>query len=1413
MTGGGLGQPGGVTLAAEPAPLAGVRVFLSYRRNDVAAFVRLIRFALIAAGVRESDIFQDVDQPPGVDFHDEIEHGVLECDAVLAIIGADWQPTQWVEKEIGLALERDVPVFPILVQRTSPPRPDELPDALAALSRLQGLPLADEAHVERDLEPLVRRLVEIAKRPVFKARPRNDHFVGREAELAAIERAVAERGRVAVVGLPGYGKTQLALEYAHRHRDRYRIVWEVPAEDRTAAETSLGALARILRVPQRADQPAVNAIQDALGDTSPWLLVFDNADTPDEIAHLLQGASAHVIMTSRRRRGWDDVAAATVQLDALEADDALALLRRRARDEPEALLVELAEHLGRMPLALEQASAYMRRRAMPVTSYIKLVRDRPDVIGVEAAPDYPLSALATWRLTFDAVAEDAAQTAPGAVDLLNLSALLDPDDINFDLMARCADVVPDPLASVVRDELARADAIGLLADYSLVRWGTAGGVSIHRSVQHFVRELLGADEQRRWASRALSLVLAAFPVDPTDVSAWKACQLLLPHVNAVVGHASRLGTDPVPRARLLGRLGEFLRSNAQFAAARAAFDDAIGMLAPADPDAATVRRHLGDLCRDLGDFDEAQRNLEIAREVHEARLGGDSRDVGLDRLSVGRVLADLGALEEARAEFERALEIHRHESHADFRIVAEELFSLFSVLVRTGNLLGAKARLMETIAVYQAAGQETHPEAVFYGFVYEQLFGGERDKHQTSRLEQIIDVSEQHYGEEHPDVADWNQLLGDHLLREGNLEAAEERYATAFDIDLKAYGANHWRVARDHLRLFVVHAAADVMDRARHHLQEALRAFESLPSYGPSVAAGPAVPLFVLGKFEDAFDSLTPVPAAYNAFDRISLLIREETGEPPSALYAAALECLGSELHEAGPDGYAMAREALQRALSIFRDAYGEDHPRLAPCLNRLGGLAVDAVGPSGDASGNDYALEAYLWALRVLDSTDNPNLVELITTLTGLHPLVLAREERAAGGGSPAPLPSGLTSSAILARVEEIAQSAVGPRPLLRVADALSAARKHEDAIAVYDRVRAMLTETYGPTDPDVALTQARKAEALHQLGDYTAARACFEDALGSLAPDAAFVPDASIGLAITLAALGEVAAAERQLEDGLAVYATQIELEEQREAEIRAGVWLRLGDSAAAAGHAEDAARLYQRGRERAPAGEARLVARLGGLAGAAGNIAGAVEHLRESADSVRASGGADPFWSVVMNATPAARVGENRETLDEAFRHLRADDALQQGIATFRPRLIGARPSDWLVKESITLLAPDGQANVIASSEPLDPEIGLDQYASIQGDLLRGEFPGYEEASFKQVTCLGGRRGWLRQFSWSPPDGVSVTQLQLYYAEDSRGYTATATTPSSRFADVELELRQMLLAVDLLPPAAGGGDASLR
>lgn len=128
-------------------------------------------------------------------------------------------------------------------------------------------------------------------------------------------------------------------------------------------------------------------------------------------------------------------------------------------------------------------------------------------------------------------------------------------------------------------------------------------------------------------------------------------------------------------------------------------------------------------------------------------------------------------------------------------------------------------------------------------------------------------------------------------------------------------------------------------------------------------------------------------------------------------------------------------------------------------------------------------------------------------------------------------------------------------------------------------------------------------------------------------------------------------------------------------------------------------------------------------------------------------------------------------------------------------FAPRLRAPLPDGWFAKESITLLAPDGRANVIASSEPLDPSITAQRYAEVQGDVLNKEFPAYRELGFRPTLVLGGRPGYLRQFEWTPEDGEPVTQIQLYYAANGRGYTATATTPSSDFRRLEHQLGDII------------------
>lgn len=117
--------------------------------------------------------------------------------------------------------------------------------------------------------------------------------------------------------------------------------------------------------------------------------------------------------------------------------------------------------------------------------------------------------------------------------------------------------------------------------------------------------------------------------------------------------------------------------------------------------------------------------------------------------------------------------------------------------------------------------------------------------------------------------------------------------------------------------------------------------------------------------------------------------------------------------------------------------------------------------------------------------------------------------------------------------------------------------------------------------------------------------------------------------------------------------------------------------------------------------------------------------------------------------------------------------------------------------MAKETVTVLAPDGSANVIVSIEPIATDLDAYQYAIIQGDMLRREFPGYAEHTITAHRVFG-RDGYVRYFSWSPPDGVRVSQLQAYATEPGRGFSATATAPT---ADIDRQMATLVSVIDHL------------
>jgi hypothetical protein len=352
----------------------------------------------------------------------------------------------------------------------------------------------------------------------------------------------------------------------------------------------LVALARRLGLPEQAEQAeTVHVLWDALRHRDRWLLVFDNAEHPTDLRPWWPPSSGRVLVTSRNPT-WTGLAA-TVPVDVLPRAEAVAFLQHRLGREGPAL-DQLAHTLGELPLALEQAAAYLEETASSPHEYLGLLGTHAHALFGLGQPATTAQTIATtWTISL----QQLRQHAPAAEDLLVLLAFLAADDLPRALPAEHAARLPERLAATVADPLAYQQTIAALRRYSLVKT-SADSMSVHRLVQAVVRQQLDPNQQQHWASAALHLVRAAFPTKPLDPAAWPAYARLLPHALAVTGHATTLGVDPETTAWLLAEAGAYVFERGDYPQAHRLHERALPMrearLGPDHPDTADSLRYL-----------------------------------------------------------------------------------------------------------------------------------------------------------------------------------------------------------------------------------------------------------------------------------------------------------------------------------------------------------------------------------------------------------------------------------------------------------------------------------------------------------------------------------------------------------------------------------------------------------------------------------------------------------------------------------------------------------------------------------------------------------------------------------------------------------------------------------------------------
>ena len=429
------------------------------------------------------------------------------------------------------------------------------------LAQKVSVAVTKQLDTSRHTYRLVEGLPAVPARRAWTVPPPVRSFTGRVEQMTALHTQLTGRGAATLVptaaltGMGGVGKTQLALAYAQRYRADYQLGWWVPAETELGMVTALADLAVVLGLPAELPPAELAAgARDALGERSGWLVIFDNAPDPAAVAEYLPGAGGgHVLVTSRDS-AWQGIAD-PVPVDVLSQQEAVGLLLRRSGDSDKPSAARLADALGRLPLALEQAATYAASQGLPLARYLALFDQRRYEL---LALGRPLAYQGTVDATFTLALDQLRETNPAAGQLLELCALLALDEIPLPLLLSQPRLLPELLAAAVADPMRQGEVVGVLYRQGLLTRDAGDTARMHRLVQDVTLAHLPPADRHQRIVDAVELLAGLFPHTGEDPDGWPRSGQLLGHAQAVVDHARALELTSPELSELLDHAGRYL---------------------------------------------------------------------------------------------------------------------------------------------------------------------------------------------------------------------------------------------------------------------------------------------------------------------------------------------------------------------------------------------------------------------------------------------------------------------------------------------------------------------------------------------------------------------------------------------------------------------------------------------------------------------------------------------------------------------------------------------------------------------------------------------------------------------------------------------------------------------------------------
>ncbi|HET8845172.1 MAG TPA: FxSxx-COOH system tetratricopeptide repeat protein, partial [Ktedonobacteraceae bacterium] len=743
--------------------------------------------------------------------------------------------------------------------------------------------------------------------------PRNPFFTGRAALLEALhhhlcpDQPSAFRS-YALQGLGGIGKTQLALEYAYRHALDYRAVFWLAAETDDTLFSSFLAIAEHLHIPHAKEQqkPQITkAVIHWLLTHKEWLLIIDNLEEGALLRQILPPALHGAVLITTRLRAVDGLVC-MLELSPFADDEGVVFLLHRARLSEAAIPREqlppevadpalaLTRTMGGLPLALDQAGAYIEQTGCSLASYLQLYRDHQMLFLQDrsSSTHHPDSVGETFLLSFAKVAqEDSA-----ASDLLIICAFLAPEAIPEEFFLQGSSELGVALCPV-RDNPYRFNQIlGTALRYSLLtRQPQHQTFSMHRLLQVVLQQSLPAEEQRQWIERVIQALDLVF-LKPIQEN-WGACERLVSHALACVQQTNSWTQAHPTLASLLYKLAYYLYAQ------RAHYEQA---------------EHL--FCRAL--------------ELREREPGPPKRDLSILLNTLANTCSEQGKYEQAESFYQRAFQIEKQLCGPEHPNVARVLNNLAQLYTLQGNYLAAEPLYMRAITILKAALGPEHPDVAWpfssLGSMYSEQG---RYSEAVSLFQQAASIRERALGAEHTLVS-WPLMnLGEIYLVQGRYREAEPLLQRALSLQEQTLGSGHQHLITVLRNLARLAQAQGKGENAETLLRQAFRTLEQVsePEQQPRLVR-------LLIQMASVYTEQGRLIKARNCSQR-AVTLCEQTLMADHPHLALALDSLATVYQKQGK--YAEAEPLYQRALAIREHKLGSAHPETAASLSNLARLSI----------------------------------------------------------------------------------------------------------------------------------------------------------------------------------------------------------------------------------------------------------------------------------------------------------------------------------------------------------------------------------------------------------------------------------------------------------------------------------------